>query len=131
MDILKCTCLCTEQWFCTLQIEFYHNVETYNHISTGILSLVSVSIHFVYFLYISYYVWFKISVKKYIKTWLRSRFIMNTCNILCSLLIRKKDCVPMKMLQRKLCLAMEAGQVGKCSFMFVFNYLNTIQYFPV
>lgn len=39
---------------------------------------------------------------------------MNTCKILCSPLIRKKDCVPMKMLQRKLCLAMEAGQVGKC-----------------
>lgn len=38
---------------------------------------------------------------------------MNTCNILCSPLIRKKDCVPMKMLQRKLCLVMEAGQVGK------------------
>lgn len=49
---------------------------------------------------------------------------MNLCNILCSPLIRKKDCVPMKMLQRKLCLAMEAGQVGKCSFMFVFNYIN-------
>lgn len=28
--------------------EFYHNVETYNHISTVVLSLVSVSIHFVF-----------------------------------------------------------------------------------
>lgn len=56
---------------------------------------------------------------------------MNTCYILCSPLIRKKDCVPMKMLQRKLCLAMEAGQVGKRSFMFVFNYMDIILYFPV
>lgn len=62
---------------------------------------------------------------------------MNTCNILCSPLIRKKDCVPMKMLQRKLCLAMEAGQVGKCSFIHVCLQLHQLQlldiilYFPV
>lgn len=105
--------------------EFYHNVETYNHISTGVLSLVSVSI--LLFFNISNYVLVKMSVKIYIKT----RLIMNTCYILCSPLIRKKDCVPMKMLQRKLCLAMEAGQVGKCSFMFVFNYMDIILYIPV
>lgn len=61
---------------------------------------------------------------------------MNTCNILCSPLIRKKDCVPMKMLQRKLCLAMEAGQVGKCSFyvclqLHQLQLLDIILYFPV
>lgn len=37
----------------------------------------------------------------------------------------------MKMLQRKLCLAIEAGQVGNCSFNFVFYYLNIIQYYLI
>lgn len=41
--------------------EFYRNVETYNHISTGVLSLVSVSI--LLFFNISNYVLVKMSVK--------------------------------------------------------------------
>lgn len=45
--------------------EFYHNVETYNHISTGVLSLVSVSI--LLFFNISNYVLVKILVKNIYK----------------------------------------------------------------
>lgn len=45
--------------------EFYHNVETYNHISTGVLSLVSVSI--LLFFNISNYVLVKMSVKNIYK----------------------------------------------------------------
>lgn len=45
--------------------EFYRNVETYNHISTGVLSLVSVSI--LLFFNISNYVLVKMSVKNIYK----------------------------------------------------------------
>lgn len=59
---VHCTQLVYAQNSDFVRREFYRNVETYNHISTGVLSLVSVSI-LLFFFNISYYVLVKMSVK--------------------------------------------------------------------
>lgn len=63
---VHCTQLVYAQNSDFVRREFYRNVETYNHISTGVLSLVSVSI-LLFFFNISYYVLVKMSVKNIYK----------------------------------------------------------------
>lgn len=62
---VHCTQLVFAQNSDFVRREFYRNVETYNHISTGVLSLVSVSI--LLFFNISNYVLVKMSVKNIYK----------------------------------------------------------------
>lgn len=62
---VHCTPLVYAQNSDFVRREFYRNVETYNHISTGVLSLVSVSI--LLFFNISNYVLVKMSVKNIYK----------------------------------------------------------------
>lgn len=62
---VHCTQLVFAQNSDFVRREFYHNVETYNHISTGVLSLVSVSI--LLFFNVSNYVLVKMSVKNIYK----------------------------------------------------------------